>query len=591
MFSNIKQKFKNMSIRNKFATMFISLMVALMVLILLAFNTILTNSAITKTKQNIQDECGLIGDHLSTMYSNLITLSNIAAKDINRIYQETEVERTDEISFISIKNDIFTALDYDKRCFPDTASIVFMDVRDNLVYAGMAKSPDTGRIKSELISNIQKSGPPSCQVFPMKIRMYFTDGSGEQVLTIGKRIISMQTGKNIGYLFVNVRESTVSASFPDHSWGDYYVVDESERIVSSKDKSVLEEPVKADLLGKVNQYKNSSFEFVADSGRQLVITKFIPQLKWAIVNQIPINDLTKDIRVTSNFIILIGVAGIIVIVIFIFILSERITKPIRKLTKAAHRIQTGDFTVRCQVLSKDEVGMLSEVFNEMIVKIGDLLEGIKSEQKKKREFELALIQEQIKPHFLYNTLELIYVLCKTDKSKEGAETTRALADYYRTSLSNGKEIVPIRDEIKNIENYLYIQMERYSDIIDFKIQVDPQINNCNILKMTLQPLVENAIYHGLKEKGTGGSILITGQLKEENVILEVSDDGIGMDEETLSLLLGKEAQNSRKHFGLQSVDERIKLYFGENYGIMVHSQKNAGTRITVSIPKNMGEVS
>lgn len=591
MISKLKHRYKDMQIRKKLLIMFITVIVILMVLILVVSNTILYNSSIVKTKQNINNESNLISNHLKMMHENLITCANIGAKDINRIYQGTEIEKISEISFVSIKSDIFTALDYDKICFPDISSIIFIDVNNNIVWNGFREHPDLKKVSEELLSHIEKSGPPNCVVFPIQPRPYFEDGSNEAVLTIGKRIISMQSGENIGYILINVKENTVSSIFPNEIGENYYVIDEEGKVVSSLNKEKLQQTVQPEnLRQKLLNDQNDSFQVNVDNNSYLITAQRIPELNWTLVSQISIRNLTKDIQVTSSLITIIGLICIILAIILIFILSDRITKPIEKLTKAAQKLQTGDFTVKCDVMSKDEVGTLSQVFNEMIEKISDLLERVRSEQKKKREYELAMIQEQIKPHFLYNTLDLIYVLCSTGNASEGAKTTKALADYYRTSLSNGNEIITIKEELKNIENYLYIQKERYSDIIDFKLEVDSGIYCCSILKMTLQPLVENAIYHGLKEKDDKGYIIVSGQMEEDFVRLEVLDNGVGMDENQFQTLLQEESQNSRRHFGLRSVHERLQLYFGENYGITVQSKKNEGTKVTIRIPKRMGYI-
>ena len=174
-------------------------------------------------------------------------------------------------------------------------------------------------------------------------------------------------------------------------------------------------------------------------------------------------------------------------------------------------------------------------------------------------------------------------------ASKGAKLTKSLADYYRTSLSSGKEIITIKDEIKNIENYLFIQRERYCDLIDFKISCDPKIEDYAILKMTLQPLVENAIYHGLKEKGIKGTIKIEGRLEESAAVIAVEDDGAGMTEDRIRQVVAQDEPEHKRHFGLRSVDKRIKLYFGESYGIHIESMVNRGTKVIVYIPKRMEE--
>lgn len=221
----------------------------------------------------------------------------------------------------------------------------------------------------------------------------------------------------------------------------------------------------------------------------------------------------------------------------------------------------------------------------MLEHIQNLLQQVKEEQKRKRETELALFQIQIKPHFLYNTLDLIYVCCEMEDGKTGGKIAKALADYYRTCLSGGSEVISIGEELQNTENYLYIQRERYSDIITYHMNGTEKCLRYKIPKMTLQPLVENAIYHGLKEKDEGGCISIDVKEAADAVILEVADDGMGMEPEVFKEILEKKDEQGRKHFGLKNVHERIQLYFGEEYGLSIDKERKEGTCIRIRIPK------
>ena len=174
---------------------------------------------------------------------------------------------------------------------------------------------------------------------------------------------------------------------------------------------------------------------------------------------------------------------------------------------------------------------------------------------------------------------------------EAAETTKALADFYRVSLSKGREIITIKDELKNVRDYLFIQKTRYSDIFDFSIEVEEELMKYSILKMTIQPLVENSIYHGLKPKDTAGIILITGHEYEDTIVLKIIDNGVGMTKDKFNEIISqKDSQASKDSFGLKSVDERIKLYFGEEYGIQVESEPGKGTEVTVKVPKKIGGI-
>ena len=239
---------------------------------------------------------------------------------------------------------------------------------------------------------------------------------------------------------------------------------------------------------------------------------------------------------------------------------------------------------------KDEIGTLGRIFNYMTQRNLELLKQVDDEAKKKREYELALIQEQVKPHFLYNTLDIIIMLIEMNRSKEAARVTQKLASFYKNSLSGSEDIVTLERELQITRDYLDLQTMRYGDKFKYKFEVPLDLYYISIPKMTLQPLVENAIYHGLKYKEDWGTITISGELLNNKAVLKVSDDGIGIDADKLKLMQGFLSSNEipededRKHFGVYSVDHRLRLYFGEEYGLNVESEFEKGTTFIICIP-------
>lgn len=577
-----KQYYRNMTIQNKMVVMFLGIIIALLVLILSISNVILYRSNITKIEKSIQSESGIIGMRLGTMYDNLITCVKSTTKGINQVYQDTQIEKLDEISFISIQNNLYTMLDYYKRCFSDTSALVFVDTRYNII------STDTvvlssREVKELYINRIPPSGPVRHQVFPTDTAHPFTGSLSGASFTVGTRIISMDSGENLGYLFICVEESTITDSFQDRNC---YLVDDRDMVVAAREDSLLLKPLdEPDILKAVREKRSGSFRIKRQGIPYLVITEYIPDFNWMLVNEIAIHDIVRDVHMLTVIIILLGIFAGLFGFLAVCILSKQITKPIEELTRTAAIIGTGDLSCRCQISSEDEIGSLGCTFNSMLDRIGQLLDQVRWEQKKKRESELALFQVQIKPHFLYNTLDLIYVCCEMDEGKEGAKIAKALADYYRTCLSGGEEIISIREELNNIRNYLYIQQERYEDIVSFQINVPEELQDFKIVKLTLQPLVENAIYHGLKEKSEMGRIQIDGTANSHGITLTIQDDGVGIPETVLPLLLQKPSNSEPPHFGIRNVHERIQLYFGTEYGLSLASRPGAGTSVSVHIPK------
>ena len=298
-------------------------------------------------------------------------------------------------------------------------------------------------------------------------------------------------------------------------------------------------------------------------------------------------DHRTHIVMMGSMILLAGIVGFALI--FSRQITRSVTKPISALCEATRRLERGNFEEESQIESDDEIQILVQRFDEMRNKIANLLEDVKTEQMKLKDTELKLLQEQINPHFLYNTLDTIVWLAEDGQKKEVVHMITSLSDFFRTVLSGGRDYITIREEELHIHSYLDIQQFRYQDIMDYQIEIDENLYDYQILKLMLQPLVENALYHGIKNKRGHGNIRIRGYEEEEELIFEISDDGIGMTEEELMALrrkIRRKKNESKNGFGLINVEERIQMNYGEEYGLDFESEKGKGTRVTVRIPKN-----
>ncbi|MCR5626826.1 MAG: histidine kinase [Lachnospiraceae bacterium] len=276
-----------------------------------------------------------------------------------------------------------------------------------------------------------------------------------------------------------------------------------------------------------------------------------------------------------------------------FFITRSITKPIKNLCEVTRMVGKGDFEVRAY---NDDTGVeiteLSNSFNSMIERIGGLVDNIKAEQINSRNLELRLLQAQINPHFLYNTLDNIVWLAEDDRKEDVAAIVTALSQFFRTTLSGGRDFIRIKEEIDHVEAYLQIQKFRYRDILSYEINIHESFYDFEIIKMALQPVVENALYHGIKYKRGMGVIKIGAYAKEPNIVISVEDDGIGMNEAELEALLrivnGKERpKDNNKGFGMANVAERLRLNYGENYGISIESEYGEGTKVEILIPQRV----
>ena len=286
------------------------------------------------------------------------------------------------------------------------------------------------------------------------------------------------------------------------------------------------------------------------------------------------------------------IAFTLILVLFLFLsyyIPLSITSPIRRLTQVTDKVAKGDLTVRSDVTGGVEAQVLSDSLNTMIDKINELLEQVKTEQIRLRKAEFELLQSQINPHFLYNTLDAIVWLAEAGEKKKVVSMVGSLSDFFRISLNQGQDILDVKEELQHVRSYLEIQQMRYQDILQYEICVPEELNHCQIPKITLQPLVENALYHGIKNKRGKGMIRIEGELDGEDCILLITDNGKGMTPERLEQVRkGIRNRKARETdiYGLYNVNERIRLNFGENYGITITSTYGEGTCVTVRLPQH-----
>jgi two-component system sensor histidine kinase YesM len=271
-------------------------------------------------------------------------------------------------------------------------------------------------------------------------------------------------------------------------------------------------------------------------------------------------------------------------------LSRSIYTPIKKLHDVTTTITKNDLLALMTSDNVDEITELGMSFNIMIGKIRELLDSKIKEQENLKKAELRALQAQINPHFLYNTLDTIIWMAEAKKNAQVIEIVSALSSFFRISLSKGKDWITIGEEIERTNSYLTIQKMRYQDILDYDIQVDERVANYTTLKLILQPLVENALYHGIKNKRQGGTISVRAKLKNaDEVQLEVEDNGIGFTPDKLAQLQEELEDDSgdiklESGFGIGNVNKRIRLYYGKQYGISVKSEYHTGTCVTLVIP-------
>lgn len=320
--------------------------------------------------------------------------------------------------------------------------------------------------------------------------------------------------------------------------------------------------------------------------KRLVTVKTISYTGWKLISVVPMKSFSMGMTGMRNLVVLLVALTVLAVVILNQMVSARISKPLRRLNDSVKEWEAGNMTPDIYIGGSMEVEHLGKTLRSTVAQIRQLMDDIVVEQEEKRKSELDALQSQINPHFLYNTLDSIVWMITGERYDDAVFMITQLASLFRISLSKGKTVIKIEDEVKHARNYMNIQKIRYKNSFEVDFQIEEDILDGCIVKLVLQPLLENAIYYGMEFMDGEGEIHVRGYRKDKDVYLEVEDNGLGMpEEEAAELLNGKERPH--KHgsgVGLVNVHSRLKLRFGEAYGLVIHSCPDEGMMVQIHIP-------
>ncbi len=418
--------------------------------------------------------------------------------------------------------------------------------------------------------------------------------SGERpwVITLSRGIRNKEMGtgqEKEGVFFIDLNYSAISELCDQSMVGN-----QGYAFIVDADGNIVYHPQQQQLY---NELQTENIDLVMNAGSDIVtwgegINKKMYSISrsektgWTVVDCVRVEELLRRSNEAQSIYVLVAIGLMAVALFFSRFVAKSITLPIQRLCDSMERVQEGDFSVSDIVVdSENEIGSLTKSFNVMTQRIHELMAQNIREQEAKRKSELKALQSQINPHFLYNTLDSIIWMADGKKNEEVVLMTASLARLLRQSISNEDELVSIGQEIEYARGYLTIQKMRYKDKLEFWIEVEPSILNIRLIKLVLQPVIENAIYHGLKYKESRGLLLVKGFMKNGNAVLQVIDDGVGMDQETLDHIYERHKVDYHSNgVGIYNVQKRLQLYYGNEYGIVYESKPGEGTTATITIP-------
>ena len=405
------------------------------------------------------------------------------------------------------------------------------------------------------------------------------------VVTIAKKeysnLFSQQVFVAIDFKFSSIAKYIDKVSIGQR--GYCYIVNSKGQIIYHPQQQILFSGLKEENTFEISELSDG----IHRKKDNIYNISSLDSCNWKIVGVSFNDEITQAVKsqVVVGLIFALFFSAFMSAVIY-FLLSRTVTRPVRRLVASMQKFekQAETFEYKADMSNVAEFQTLSTSFEHMVLMIQSLVEKVHNEEIVLRKTELKALQAQINPHFLYNTLDSIQWMCEQDNSKDAVKMVGALAKLFRISISHGNEFITISDELKHAESYLIIQSYRYKNQFTYSFDVDKSVLDCMCNKITIQPFIENAIYHGLDRMVDEGEIKIIVERRGKDIAIIVKDNGLGMTEEQCKAVLQKGRSDS-KGIGVKNVDDRLKIYFGEEYGITIDSELDIGTTVTIKIPK------
>jgi two-component system, sensor histidine kinase YesM len=417
------------------------------------------------------------------------------------------------------------------------------------------------------------------------------EGQHSWVVSLSRQISFNKDGKKIqGVLLVDMNFSAIDQLCDKVRLGKrgyIYIIDSKGQIVYHPQQQLINVGLKDENIEEVLQRVFGKYIDNFNGETRLITIDTVNYCRWRIVGVAYMDEVAVIKDGINRYSVWIFAFGSIFMILISSFISAKISLPIKKLEKSMKLVEKGQFDINIDIKGEAEVAQLSRTFNLMVSRIKDLMHQIVIEQEAKRRSEINALQAQINPHFLYNTLDSIVWMAEHEKNQDVITMTTALAKLFRISISRGKNVITVKEEIEHVTNYLIIQKKRYKNKFEFEIEAEEEVLKCKTLKLVLQPIVENAIYHGIEYMVDEGLIKICASISSGKLLYVVSDNGLGMNRETLDNLLTYETQMKQgSGVGVKNVHERIQLSYGKEYGLEIESELEVGTTIKIWMPLN-----
>lgn len=471
-------------------------------------------------------------------------------------------------------------------------SVFIFDENNNVIYKpdGLVMKPDYDITREEWYKKVENKTTPEPEITSTQVRM-MTERENPWVISISGRMMD-EDGTVRGTQLIELNYRVIEEIVSDINLGTrgyVFIVDSSGKMVYHPQLQLIYSGLKSENIPAILQSGSSVLDMPADNKLYNITT--VPGTDFYIVGVM----YRDEIVASANEMILIYILLVLAMCLAAFIgsvqMARYVTRPLDKLEAAVNEVEQGNLNAQFDIKGTLETEKFADSLGSMVGTIKQLMDQVVEDQEVIRTSEIRALQAQINPHFLYNTLDSIVWIAEDSGNEKIKEITMALASYFRIVLSSGKDVITVREELEHVRNYLVIQKMRYENM-DFDIEVEPEVLELYMPKIILQPIVENAIYHGIKNSENGGVIWVRSYIESrpdaEALVFEIEDNGRGMRPQELRAIFrrGTKVKIKQGGVGMKNIKERIELYYGEKYGLRVESEYRKGTKVTVTLPIN-----
>lgn len=535
------------------------------------------NELFAETQQNINSELATI-ETISTfsMYQTGV--------DVYLYAEEDEID-----TMADWYTDLMSVLTLTCSQYSDIHSIgIFRNDDIDGLYVGRTASQSVYQTTQLLPQSELLDSSPTSSIWLEPFELNY---STYDLFSFQAKILDMNTLEYSGTLIINVKTEALTRIMKQSNMGGiFFIIDENNSVLLESDS--FDYQLITDELGNLseNNYHNT-VQTIA--GEDYIISQAsLSAAGWSLVGITPLESMQSDIYDNQIILLITSLMSMVLLITFSIFLANKISKPIVQLTSKMDSVKEGNFKASFYDDSFTETKQLSEGFNQLLQDIDELLVKNYEQQITERDIRLELLQAKINPHFLYNTLENIRYISLREGNAQAAELITSLSDLMRYSISSSSTSVFLYQELEYVRNYLFLQTARFSDRFTFQFNIEEELLDCKIMKMLVQPIVENAVLHGLENKPEDGKLVISAySLDDYDYEICVEDNGVGMSEtqlEQLDARLNSVYPQGEKHIGVCNVQHRIRLQYGTEYGVTYSSELDKGTRVQLRLPKKEG---